>query len=62
MADCAFFLRGAEPLTERHVQAMWYDRDIRPERLVSRRLLGVLTADRLVARGPQKPEIFDIMS
>lgn len=37
MADCAFFLRGAEPLTERHVQAMWYDRDIRPERLVSRR-------------------------
>lgn len=34
---CSFFRRGREPLTERHVQAMWYDRDMRPERLVSRR-------------------------
>ena len=28
---------GREPLTERHVQAMWYDREFRPARLVSRR-------------------------
>ena len=27
---------AAEPLTERHVQAVWYDRDMRPGRLVTR--------------------------
>ena len=27
---------GAEKLTERHVQAIWYDRDLRPPRLVTR--------------------------
>lgn len=31
------YYRGlAEPLTERHVQAVWYDRDLRPDRLVTR--------------------------
>ena len=28
--------RTREPLTERHVQAMWYDRSIRPEGLFTR--------------------------
>ena len=34
---CRCYARGREALTERHVQAVWYDRDLRPDRLVSRR-------------------------
>lgn len=33
---CAYAGRGREPLTERHVQALWYDRDLRPPALVTR--------------------------
>ena len=33
---CPYYRYGREPLTERHVQAIWYDRDIRPARLWSR--------------------------
>ena len=36
-AGCVYGRRGLEPLTERHVQAMWYDRDMRPSRLLTRR-------------------------
>jgi len=33
---CRCYSRGREALTERHVQAIWYDRDLRPDRLVTR--------------------------
>lgn len=36
MGVCRFCRTGVEPLTERHVQAIWHDRGMRPERLVSR--------------------------
>lgn len=35
-ARCGCYSRGREALTERHVQAIWYDRDLRPDRLVTR--------------------------
>lgn len=31
------YTRSVETLTERHVQALWYDRDLRPDRLMTRR-------------------------
>lgn len=34
---CLCYRRDCEPLTERHVQAVWYDRVLRPGNLVSRR-------------------------
>ena len=37
MSRCRCYERGREALTERHVQAIWYDRDLRPERLTTRR-------------------------
>ncbi len=36
-ARCTAYGRFREPLTERHVQAIWYDREFRPERLLTRR-------------------------
>lgn len=35
-ARCAFCRRPREPLTERHVQAVWYDNALRPRNLVTR--------------------------
>lgn len=37
--------RGREALTERHVQAMWYDREMRPESLVTRSGVAVRVVD-----------------
>lgn len=36
---------GREVLTERHVQAVWYDREMRPERLVTRGGVAVRVVD-----------------
>ena len=36
MGYCRFVRSPREPLTERHVQAIWYDRYMRPERLLTR--------------------------
>ena len=33
---CSYYRRAREPLSERHVQAIWYDRSIRPPDLVTR--------------------------
>lgn len=41
MACCRYVRCAREPLTERHVQAIWYDRYMRPERLVTRQGLEV---------------------
>ncbi len=37
MSRCRCYERGREALTERHVQAIWYDRDLRPDRMTTRR-------------------------
>ena len=46
MLSCLHYAeRGREALTERHVQAMWYDREMRPENLVTRGGVAVRVVD-----------------
>lgn len=43
--NCPYFAFSSEPLTERHVQAIWYDRTMRPPHLVTRRGTSVQVVD-----------------
>lgn len=52
---CSFYRRAREPLTERHVQAIWYDRNMRPNNLVTRggeKLEVIHPGDWNLAAGP----------